>query len=652
MDISTAPFIHTSFVELTVVCPHFPLLSNFLFSSFSTEQFPTMEKFLFQYNTILEAHKYDLDFKSKHVSKELLQQFVNIMSSRNDHCLLSLICQFISMVLETNPDHAIQLFSISLHRAFFSIFRCGGTLVTQTVVNAYSVIVRGLSLVHKRMIEDSGAWPALIALLDHRSSEVVNHVGQAMTTLVAGRVGEHYESFIHNGYFEPLIRALSPPPWYHLFPDWNHFWNWSNIPSIIIGVVGPFPLPMCCVPFVTHLHKQLNKSGSAFASNALEQLTKLARCRGSHLLFSCVRHRSVLSPANHEILLSAECHISASARIVDRHSWIRTAALRFLATLLRYGHSSTRAAVLPHLPLDRVRHIAEADPVASAAAKRLLHVAAKPITLPLTHHRPKPVESSQLQERLAALRVLLTKPSTPPNLPDTTLLTYFASYLLSVSLNKRAKAAPPKMFSIFTDILTLMPDPPLVDGICLTIDTALRQAAAWPIPEQINWGYAKQVCTPQLAKVVCTLVGMGRDFASSSVFAALRYCLESAEFKALSAQDPAGLVELCAEDDVGVVRRAAQDFLVSRVFAEYNQQRFPKPNFPLSRESLSDLVLFRLIWWRLDFFLTDSNSFEVKGTKITRTIDSYETVVVLPPQNAVCSCFFFCIIPVLQGKWQ
>jgi hypothetical protein len=64
--------------------------------------------------------------------------------------------------------------------------------------------------------------------------------------------------------------------------------------------------------------------------------------------------------------------------------------------------------------------------------------------------------------------------------------------------------------------------------ICLTIVTALRQPATWEIPEQINWAYTQQVCTLQLAKALCTLIGMGRDFASSSMFAALRYCVESA----------------------------------------------------------------------------------------------------------------------------
>jgi hypothetical protein len=147
------------------------------------------------------------------------------------------------------------------------------------------------------------------------------------------------------------------------------------------------------------------------------------------------------------------------------------------------------------------------------------------------------------------------------------------------------------LFARFTDILTLIPPPPLADAICLAIDTTLRQPAALLRPEQINWAYVQQVCTPHLAKALCALVRMGGDFASSSVFAALRYCVDSAEFRALTAQDVAGLAELCAVDDVGVVRRAVQELHVLPRLIEYHQHTFPKTDFPLSEECLSAAVL-------------------------------------------------------------
>jgi hypothetical protein len=192
---------------------------------------------------------------------------------------------------------------------------------------------------------------------------------------------------------------------------------------------------------------------------------------------------------------------------------------------------------------------------------------------------------------------MITPPSFPPDLPDLILLACFASRLLAISLEERAKAAPPETFSVFTDILTLIPPPPLVDSICLAIDTTLRQPAADSTPEQINCAYAQRVCTRQPAKALCTLVGMGREFASSGVFAALRYYVESVEFKALSAQDPAGLVELCDADEVGVVRRAAQKLLEQQLVANYSVTPFPKPDFPLTEGSLSALALFGLFLW-------------------------------------------------------
>jgi hypothetical protein len=193
---------------------------------------------------------------------------------------------------------------------------------------------------------------------------------------------------------------------------------------------------------------------------------------------------------------------------------------------------------------------------------------------------------------------MITPPSSPPTLPDTILLAWFTSRLVSLSLEERAKAAPPELFRLITDILTLIPPPPLVDAICLAIDTTLRQPAErYYSPEQINSAYAQQVCTPQLAKALCTLVGMGSDFASSSVLAALRYCMESAEFKALSAQDPAGLVELCAVEEVGVARQAAQELHVLPRLIEYHEHPFTKPDFPLSEECLSALILFYLFSW-------------------------------------------------------
>jgi hypothetical protein len=81
----------------------------------------------------------------------------------------------------------------------------------------------------------------------------------------------------------------------------------------------------------------------------------------------------------------------------------------------------------------------------------------------------------------------------------------FASLLRSVPLADRPSLAPSDAFRLFTDILSLVPPPPLVDAVCLTIDAALRQPPEtdeyWGviIRERINTWYAGRVCTPALA---------------------------------------------------------------------------------------------------------------------------------------------------------
>jgi hypothetical protein len=185
------------------------------------------------------------------------------------------------------------------------------------------------------------------------------------------------------------------------------------------------------------------------------------------------------------------------------------------------------------------------------------------------------------------------------------------------------------VFHHFTSILALIPPPSLVDAICTTIDTVLRQSAEtnWRgtvvVPEQINTEYAEQVCTRALAKALCDLVMLGADYASPAVFGALRYFVGSPEFAAVSALDSSRLVRLSEADDTGVVRRAAQDMHAQQLLAAYTMLPFPKPDFPLVKECL---------------FLTDPDTFKVQGTEFTHwSFLRLETAVVFPTLDQVCS---------------
>jgi hypothetical protein len=91
---------------------------------------------------------------------------------------------------------------------------------------------------------------------------------------------------------------------------------------------------------------------------------------------------------------------------------------------------------------------------------------------------PHPLEEhqvSQLHERLAALRLLISRSSTPQDIPDELRLSCFASRLLSLPLDERPTIATTALFTLFGDILALIPPPSLVDAICTTIDAAFRQ---------------------------------------------------------------------------------------------------------------------------------------------------------------------------------
>jgi hypothetical protein len=218
--------------------------------------------------------------------------------------------------------------------------------------------------------------------------------------------------------------------------------------------------------------------------------------------------------------------------------------------------------------------------------------------------------------------------------------------------------ATPVVFRLFSDILTLIPRPPLVDAICTTIDTALRQPAETNsrdrilVPECINTAYAAQVCTPELASALCDLVVLGADYASSSLFCALRYCVDSTEFKSLTAHDSLQLMRLSEPDTTGTIRLALQRMHSQPLLAGYLALPFPKPDFPLTEECLSSTSRYMSLTPFVAFFLSDSADFDIDGTKITKIIHVSETVVVLPAVDRVCSLSPFRFTPAPQGKWQ
>jgi hypothetical protein len=271
------------------------------------------------------------------------------------------------------------------------------------------------------------------------------------------------------------------------------------------------------------------------------------------------------------MLLAADCHIAAIARI-DSGDWeFSNVARFFIAILLRFSSSAARTAVLAAL---HEGHRLLAD--AKALRSRFVENTIGPIG-GASSVRTRDIV--QLHALLADLRPLITRPSTPPDLPTDMRLSCFASRLHSLPPADRPSLAPPDVFRLFTNILSLVPPPPLVDAICSTMDAVLRQPPETNkyggviVAEQVNTDYAGRVCTQALAKALCDLVALGPEYASSALFGALRYFVDTAEFKTLAGTDYAKLIDLSDSDDTGLIRTAA-----------YAALPFPKPDFPLGQE--------------------------------------------------------------------
>jgi hypothetical protein len=283
------------------------------------------------------------------------------------------------------------------------------------------------------------------------------------------------------------------------------------------------------------------------------------------------------------MLLTTGCHSGAIARLEPSFASVPHPANQFLRTLLRFGTVATRATVKAALP---------AGARVPAAAKALHKFADCQVEPLIREGRTKRLGKKQLETLVADLWTRIIHPSDPPGTSDEVRIYCFASRLSSLPLGHRRSVAPPDLFRFFSEILGLIPRPPLIDAICTTIDAALREPAQPRIdpekgvPEQLDREYAALVCGSTLARALCDIVVLGVDYASYAVFGALRYCIDSPEFQAIVAADPLRLIRLAAADEDGHVRRAAQELHGERALSRYSALPFPKPDFPLAAESM------------------------------------------------------------------
>jgi hypothetical protein len=220
---------------------------------------------LTQGTKLLKQRYWDSDFQSKYISKELVQQFIKMFSSKTDEVHFSIIFQYVDASFHDSSSLSRRLFSLSLNRSFIRIVSCGGPLLMDSVVSTYSILIEKLSLEQKRLITHSGAWPVLLALVKHDKAQVVNAAVSIMVHLVLNRDGEEYFRFVEDNLFSQLMKRLPS--------------QIIDISDVLVRIVGDFPLPACCSTLVTVLTEQVQSKQPQDMKCALKLLASLARCR-------------------------------------------------------------------------------------------------------------------------------------------------------------------------------------------------------------------------------------------------------------------------------------------------------------------------------------------------------------------------------------
>jgi hypothetical protein len=181
-----------------------------LFSSVRDEQFPTIQRGLVLATEILEAHWWDNVFKSTHISKDIVQQFIKFLSSKNDKSSFSILFQFLQAPLSRSTRGAHPVFSVTLSSSLLRIVTTGRSLVAIPALSLYSTITERQSVEQKRQVANSDAWPILISLLTHENDDVVEAVAKTLKCFVADRTGEDYAKFIDEGLFEVIMNCILP----------------------------------------------------------------------------------------------------------------------------------------------------------------------------------------------------------------------------------------------------------------------------------------------------------------------------------------------------------------------------------------------------------------------------------------------------------
>jgi hypothetical protein len=136
-------------------------------------------------------------------------------------------------------------------------------------VFAYATVTLDLLIEQRRLAIAFGAQPVLTALLFHESDSVVSAAAQAVESLTRYGVGDIYANFVEKNVFARLMDQFR--------------YRRMRVEDMLVSVAGDFPLPACCVTFVTALNERMKLGNSIDSGSAFRCFGRLARCRG----FSC-----------------------------------------------------------------------------------------------------------------------------------------------------------------------------------------------------------------------------------------------------------------------------------------------------------------------------------------------------------------------------
>jgi hypothetical protein len=177
----------------------------------SSDQFSTLVDGLTQGTNILVPYMCDSNFRKLPISKEVVYQIVQHLSSISTKPHLHLFCKFMLSATGTSSIQPLLLLSRSLSLALLRIVQTVKPSEWALVLATYSGLSKTASSFQKRQVTDSEVWSVLLPFLGHDNEKAVQASADIIESLTPHRSGADYARFLKDGLFEQLMSYLPPP---------------------------------------------------------------------------------------------------------------------------------------------------------------------------------------------------------------------------------------------------------------------------------------------------------------------------------------------------------------------------------------------------------------------------------------------------------